>query len=533
MVENEAKKRVLAQTRVSGKGQAHDAKFGIPRQIEAIRAICDRDNLEIVEWYEHVGLSGADVQHDPRFQEILSRLSDPTIAGVVCTSIDRLFRPEFPEDFAILRHFRKNGKLLYCDLGKLDQSEQGARMQIMMYGMMADMERSQIKTRLQGGKALARKQGNRVTDSLPPWVKFVPERDSKGNPQKTGHFEYIPEKAAEVKNAFSVVASGQYESLSQVARELGFGSVTALKATLRSRWALGEKSSLRIRVGRGYRDDGTYSHGHHALRPTPIITTTNLTTAPLIDEDTFWRVQTLLSENHNKWSLNTAHESLAKGIVHCECGAKCYAKWEPVKGIEYGYYICSSHTHKAHGKLGAPRYNMQKADQAIRVRAIMAIQNDDYQKMIEQPTDQSTKAKTDDIKAQIKKLEKKRAGQQALIGDDDANQELVTKLMREFSAQIKLLEAKLAAKPQPTKNIDIRKLGKLFLGFRDLPPTKQRETLCAVFRKITIGMVTAEDDPNEYVDVVGVPVFADGPVLERLIAEAGSPGGRTLGRQSP
>src|ERR1700733_2023908 len=91
----EKKRKVLALIRVSSEGQADDDKTGIQRQKNDIAIHCKTYNLEIVgEPYQLEGISGANVQHSPKFREILSKLSQPSIAGIVIAALDRFYRPE-------------------------------------------------------------------------------------------------------------------------------------------------------------------------------------------------------------------------------------------------------------------------------------------------------------------------------------------------------------------------------------------------------------------------------------------------------
>ena len=76
-------RKVIALLRVSTEAQAGPDRQGLPAQRRACERIAEIHSLEIAEWVELEGVSGASVIADKRFTRFLQRLQDPAIHGVI------------------------------------------------------------------------------------------------------------------------------------------------------------------------------------------------------------------------------------------------------------------------------------------------------------------------------------------------------------------------------------------------------------------------------------------------------------------
>ena len=112
--------KAIALLRVSDAAQAGADREGLPVQRELCQQTAERHGLEIVQWLELEGVSGAAVLDDPRFVAMRERLQEPEISGVIVREFSRLMRPENLEDYKILEAFRKTGALLYSPTETLD-----------------------------------------------------------------------------------------------------------------------------------------------------------------------------------------------------------------------------------------------------------------------------------------------------------------------------------------------------------------------------------------------------------------------------
>ena len=100
--------------------QAGPDRQGLPVQRATCNRIAAAHGLDIVEWVELAGVSGAHVLADSRFSALLQRLTDPGIGAVVVAAFDRLFRRDRFSDYAILDAFVETGTRLFTADGEMN-----------------------------------------------------------------------------------------------------------------------------------------------------------------------------------------------------------------------------------------------------------------------------------------------------------------------------------------------------------------------------------------------------------------------------
>lgn len=313
--------KVLSLVRVSTDAQADEDRGGIPRQLASIERHCSNFNLKVVDTF-NIQVSGKYVQDSPDFQDMLSRLTDPSIDGIVFATIDRFFRPEDWEAYSkTLMPFVKAHKVMFCDLGKIDPADNRDMQTLMMYGQAAKLERERIKERTTWTRENNRSNPNKKTDPLPAGVEF-----------KDGKFSYTPE-SAKVKTAFQRVAAG--DTLGMVAKDLQWASVTALRTSLKQYWWIGIKATLDKRTGK--------NGERRVKRDKPIMVRTNLADAPLVKPEVFEHVQEILKQKAKTWTQARSHVKsfLGGDLIHCGCGAKMYHVGDTRPGNK-AYYVCGS-----------------------------------------------------------------------------------------------------------------------------------------------------------------------------------------------
>ena len=209
---------VIALLRVSSDAQAGPDRQGLPSQREACEALATAHRLRIVEWVSLPGVSGAAVLAEPKFQHLLSRLSDASIDGVVAAAFDRVFRPSRFADFAILDSFRDANAKIYTGSGVLDPATQNDALLGLITGHLAGAEREAIARRTRAGRERRRREkGVRAEGdgrtAMPRGVIF----DRKNN-----EWRYEYPAAAQVRKAFDLFLSGE-TNLSEIGRQTGIG----------------------------------------------------------------------------------------------------------------------------------------------------------------------------------------------------------------------------------------------------------------------------------------------------------------------
>ncbi len=384
-------RNVISLIRVSTEKQASDEKTSIQRQREDIGIHCRAHKLKVTKEFQFDGLSGANVQRSRRFQEMLREIAKPDCAGVVFATLDRFFRPSKLSAYQVFETFENAGKLLFCDIGALDPNSEVDRMKLMIWGQMAGMERTRIADRLVRGKNFKRSLADSVTDPLPKGVKFNPA---------TKQWSYDREVTDRIRAAYIRVDKG--ETMTHVAKDLGFRSPTALRFTLQSYWWIGFKASTHKRVGQKWnRELDKMTSGKRVLRDVPYLAKTNLADRPLVSRELWDRVQLKIAE---KKKLFTHHKTrtnhfLCAGLLRCECGRKLYHRLDNRKG-KPSYYRCASNFNGA-VPCGRPQFSAALVDREVWVQLLLFAK---YRKKLEE----QIRANNDfsiDTEAQRKRLE--------------------------------------------------------------------------------------------------------------------------------
>lgn len=515
-------RNVLSMVRVSGKAQID--KTGIPRQLADIAAICGdpSHNLTVAEGdeYRFPALSGADVEKNPKFRQMLSRLEEPNIAGIVVADISRLFRPEFPDQIGISKPFRVNGKLIFYEEGVLDLRKDRDAGTFIALAMEAGAHRKRIIKNTQWGRNERRRQGNCKTDPLPSGVKFIPHPKTDPNELVTGHFEYTHDfKSDRVIEAFNRIAAR--ESQAVVARELKFASPTKLRQTLRSRWWIGEKHSPNRTVGAFMRDDGTKYHGKRKPRDTtdknagPV--KANFNEPQLISAELWNAVQAILDDRHKTWVKVKANGNpliegcLGHGIVYCECGRKMTPKkGKGARGVPVMYYMCSSNANY-NKPCGHRMLRQSTVDQCIRVWVTQKLKNLEYLKTLVPPTPKVSN--TDQLSKRIDQLDRKQDGLMGKIGDDEVDQDRLDKFIKANEAELSELKTKLKNMPKPVV-VDVAAVQKRLQHFAKLELAEQKDRVKQVFKRITVEYL--DDQPNELTETVDEDLETMKKVIEML-----------------
>ena len=148
--------KLVGYIRVSSESQEDNTS--LESQEKRIKSYCDAFAHELVCVFKEVG-SGKDVEHRPQFQEALEVVKNEG-DGIVALKLDRIARNcrdvlELVEDTLQ----PENKTLVLLDLN-VDTSTATGKMILTMMAAVAELERSQINERTQGGrKAKAEKGG--------------------------------------------------------------------------------------------------------------------------------------------------------------------------------------------------------------------------------------------------------------------------------------------------------------------------------------------------------------------------------------
>lgn len=150
-------KRVVAYTRVSTDGQVGEDKFGLEAQRSQIIEYCEKNDMEIMAWFEDAGESGAKEREG--FDEIVyGEVSNPPVEAVIVAKTDRVAR-----DVNVYYYYKmllkKKGMELISIAEDFGQLGVFAPMLESFVICAAQMERDNITKRMSGGRKVKASKG--------------------------------------------------------------------------------------------------------------------------------------------------------------------------------------------------------------------------------------------------------------------------------------------------------------------------------------------------------------------------------------
>ena len=167
------RKKAVAYCRVSTKGQTGEDKFGIESQKDMIREYCDKNDIELTEWFIDEGVSGAE-RRRPELGRLLSgEITNPPMQYIIVAKADRLAR-----DVTLYYAFRMNLQEIGLEVISVteDWSAQDQLTGMILenfLAMAAMVEKENIRLRMSGGRKQKAKQGGYAGGKAPMGYKPV------------------------------------------------------------------------------------------------------------------------------------------------------------------------------------------------------------------------------------------------------------------------------------------------------------------------------------------------------------------------
>lgn len=187
--------KVAAYIRVSTDGQVGEDKFGLDFQRETIINYCEKNDMEILDWFVDEGESGA--KERPGFDEIVyGDMSNPPFEAVVVAKSDRVARDINVYYYYKMLLRKKEVKLISIaeDFGQFGVF---SNMLEAFTLCVAEMERENINKRTSGGRKVKAARGG-YSGGRPPF----------GYTPQNGKLVIVPEEAEVVKYVINAKNKG-------------------------------------------------------------------------------------------------------------------------------------------------------------------------------------------------------------------------------------------------------------------------------------------------------------------------------------
>lgn len=274
--------------RVSTDAQAEEG-YSIEAQQKRLIAECESKNIPSYELYIDGGYSGANLDR-PRMQDLIEDIKTGKIDAVIVFKLDRLSRSIVDTVQLYYNLLKPNNCYLISLNDGFNTSESLGDLVIPLLSSFAQQERENIRMRTRMGMLERIKEGYWPGGGTPP---FGYDYD-----QNSGIL--VPnDNADDVRNIYQLYLDGY--STTQLAEMYDVANDSQITAILKRRTYLGVIP---------YNDE-EYEGKHQ----------------PIIDEETWYRVQAELERRSTKKSVTSPH--LLTGLLVCgKCGAKMrYQKW--------------------------------------------------------------------------------------------------------------------------------------------------------------------------------------------------------------
>ncbi len=321
----------VSYLRVSTRGQAergggHDEGFSIPAQREANKNKAKTLGAIVGKEFVDRGTSAKSTDR-PQLQAMLEYVKENAdrVDYLIVHKVDRLARNR-GDDAEIMKILNECGVQLVSTSESIDETPSG----MLLHGIMssiAEFYSQNLATEVRKGMDEKTKQGGTV-GRAPLGYKNVRRVDDKGREERTVIVD--EERAPLVKLAFEEYASGTWTVKNLTAYLAALGLTTKNTPKMPSR-PIPEKTLAKMLQNPYYIGIVTYKGvqypGAHE---------------PLVDEDTFERIQTILESRLNG-ERTRKHPHFLKSTIYCAyCGSRMIVTNVTKKNYAtvYPYFIC-------------------------------------------------------------------------------------------------------------------------------------------------------------------------------------------------
>lgn len=411
------KAMIAIYVRVSTREQSENG-HSIAEQIDRLCKFCDALNLGKPKVYNDSGYSGASTDR-PALQLLISDVKAKKINKVIVYKLDRLSRSQKDTLMLIEDIFLSNG----CDFVSMsenfDTSTPLGKAMIGVLAVFAQLEREQIKERMNMGREARAKQGKYAGSwRLPLGYDYI---DGELVPND---FEKI-----QIQKIFSDYASGKAPVT--IAKELNSKGLTHRYGKWQTEVI---RSILRKKTYLGYvAFNGEWYQGTHE---------------PIVSEEVFEKVQIRLKKVRDDFKEHNRRPGKALsylgGLVYCKrCGAKYFKYVRTTGKYSYDYYCCfNRYPRDRKGTCKNDNWRMEELDKLI---------FDEIKKLSFEPDKSSILPdNTDIINDKINELNKQIERLMNLYSLDEMPFDVLQKKIHSISEQKGKLEKSLIQEPAIT-----------------------------------------------------------------------------------
>ncbi len=303
-------------SRVSTQEQAQEG-YSISEQAERLRAFCTAKQWYDCKLYSDAGFSGANTDR-PALKSMLSDIHAGRIARVVVYKLDRLSRSQKDTLRLIEDEFTAHGVDFVSLTENFDTGAPLGKAMIGILSVFAQLEREQIRERLNMGKDARAKQGLFLgSGNVPTGYRRTPDG-----------LVIDPYEADIVRRAFTLCSAG--DSVYQIAAKLNSAGLYIKNKPC-------DPANIRYLLQNETYTGKVRWHGEYYDGQQEAI----------IDQSTFDQAQAQLKRRTDAHKANRRDgraNSYLSGLLYCGCCGAKFSKRTRKDGRKYTYYACNSRT---------------------------------------------------------------------------------------------------------------------------------------------------------------------------------------------
>ncbi|VEI02455.1 Resolvase, N terminal domain [Acidipropionibacterium jensenii] len=323
----------ISYLRVSTKDQATrnglEEGLSIPAQRKAAQRKADQLGAVIVKEFIEPGESAKTAQRRA-LQDMLDYVTENPVQYCIINKVDRLARNRL-DDAIIHATLRDANISLVSVTENIDETPSG----MLMHGILASMaEFYSLNLAQEVLKGMTQKASMGGTPAKAP-LGYLNVRTTDAKGHEIRDVTVDPERADLITFAFTAYATGDW-TLSSLAAELEARGLTTRPTPSFPSKPVTTKALHKILTNPYYQGSLTFRgvtyDGAHD---------------PLVDTETWLRVQTELAAKNQRGEKPRTHDHYLKGPLYCSCGAKMMIECPTGKsGITYEYFTCSGRRKK-------------------------------------------------------------------------------------------------------------------------------------------------------------------------------------------
>ena len=489
--------------RVSSSGQVNKAYdpegYSIPSQREACRRHAERLGAQVVAEFVEPGRTGTNMQRRG-LQELLTALPGLKPTYVIVYDLSRVARDDF-DALWLLREIEGHGAKLESTVERVDDTPAGKLLYTVMAGVNAFRSRGDAEKVKMG---LERKHLSGGSNG-PARIGYLNVREEIAG-RSIASIAVDPVRSDFIKLAFDIFATGEYTltTLVDLLDEAGLRTRATPKRPSRP--------LTRSALHRLLRDDyyigivtqnGVKLPGRHE---------------PLISEEVFARVQSVLDGHRASGDRSQKHSHYLSGSVYCACGRRLgYGRHRSKSGAYYEYFSCLSRTRRG-GRCDAPYFPVSAVERAVEQFVAHDLLTDEQQKRVRRAIHEHVEPKAANAKKEaarhLRRLDELNAEQQKLVQlyyrDLVSEEVLAAEQARIESERVDARVWTKAAKSDATDVLEALDKALALVSatadpYAHASPTARRLLLQTVFERLTI----TEDD----VRAVRTPLYTELRIL--------------------